>query len=237
MLNRRAFTLIELLVVIAIIAILAAILFPVFATARERARQASCLSNCRQIGLAIRMYNDDNQDGWPFARMMMSGPMRSEITWLDTVRDYTNSPILNRCPSDSSPLWDSSNPMDVRRTTYGINGYLTPNHPPYWGAVKAGQVTHPSHTIVVAELIDQTNKDHFMPMFWGSPPKVANPMVQNGQWDAAKGEPKTLSITRHRGGANYVFADGSARWLEFQKSWQQTPGASPTVDWYDPQRL
>lgn len=57
--KRTGFTLIELLVVIAIIAILAAILFPVFARAREKARQSSCLSNQKQIGLAILMYNQD----------------------------------------------------------------------------------------------------------------------------------------------------------------------------------
>ncbi len=62
---RKAFTLIELLVVIAIIAILAAILFPVFAQAKEAAKNASCLSNARQIGLANRMYLNDNDDSFP----------------------------------------------------------------------------------------------------------------------------------------------------------------------------
>ena len=63
--NRRGFTLIELLVVIAIIAILAAILFPVFAQAREKARQTSCLSNLKQIGLAFKMYVQDYDERWP----------------------------------------------------------------------------------------------------------------------------------------------------------------------------
>src|SRR5215213_8508984 len=63
--NRRGFTLIELLVVIAIIAILAAILFPVFAQAREKARQSSCLSNCKQICLATMQYVDDFDETFP----------------------------------------------------------------------------------------------------------------------------------------------------------------------------
>jgi len=63
--RKTGFTLIELLVVIAIIAILAAILFPVFAQARDKARQSTCLSNCKQIGLAIDMYTQDNDDILP----------------------------------------------------------------------------------------------------------------------------------------------------------------------------
>ncbi len=63
--SRRAFTLIELLVVIAIIAILAAILFPVFANAREKAREVACISNLRQIGTAVRMYVQDYDETFP----------------------------------------------------------------------------------------------------------------------------------------------------------------------------
>lgn len=80
--RRQAFTLIELLVVIAIIAVLAAILFPVFAQARERAKQAACISNLRQWGTAIGMYKSDYDDTFPLAYGWFE---RSDIGWLDMV--------------------------------------------------------------------------------------------------------------------------------------------------------
>jgi len=71
--KRNGFTLIELLVVIAIIAILAAILFPVFAQARAKARQTQCLNNMRQIGMAVQMYLNDNDEGYPFTMAIING--------------------------------------------------------------------------------------------------------------------------------------------------------------------
>jgi len=71
--KRNGFTLIELLVVIAIIAILAAILFPVFAQARAKARQTQCLSNMRQIGTAVQMYLNDYDEGYPFTMAIING--------------------------------------------------------------------------------------------------------------------------------------------------------------------
>src|SRR5438046_2949905 len=83
--NRRGgFTLIELLVVIAIIAILAAILFPVFAKAREKARQAACGSNCRQIGLGLMMYAQDYDD----TLVMRYYGLKSELSWKDVMAPY-----------------------------------------------------------------------------------------------------------------------------------------------------
>jgi len=227
---RRGFTLIELLVVIAIVAILAAILFPVFAQAREKARAASCLSQSRQLGMAISLYVQDNDEGFPFARMMM-GPMVP--SWLDTVQPYLRNRQIYRCPSDGSPFW--SNPMMPRPTSYGINGYFTPNHPPYNG-IRAGQVTYPATTIIVAEVAEDRRMDHFMPMFWGNPPRVSNPMMQAREWDSTRGEPQSLALRRHQGGSNFIFTDGHAKWHRFEQTWQQVPGHPPRVDWYDPLR-
>jgi prepilin-type N-terminal cleavage/methylation domain-containing protein/prepilin-type processing-associated H-X9-DG protein len=105
---RKGFTLIELLVVIAIIAILAAILFPVFAQAREKARQTGCLSNVKQIGLGIQMYVQDFDEHVP--RNAFADPPRvaegdhftncSSPRWMDVMQPYVKNTQLHNCPSD-----------------------------------------------------------------------------------------------------------------------------------------
>jgi prepilin-type N-terminal cleavage/methylation domain-containing protein len=94
--RRGGFTLIELLVVIAIIAILAAILFPVFAKAREKARQAACGSNCRQIGLALMMYAQDYDETLVMRYYGASG----QLSWKDVMVPYLKSSDIYRCPSN-----------------------------------------------------------------------------------------------------------------------------------------
>ena len=106
---RRGFTLIELLVVIAIIAILAAILFPVFAKAREKARQTSCLSNVRQIGVGVLSYVQDNDEFFPFHRTLVgSGQAISfpvypgtltVVLYCDAIYPYVKNAQIFRCPS------------------------------------------------------------------------------------------------------------------------------------------
>ena len=101
---KHAFTLIELLVVIAIIAILAAILFPVFAQARESARQTTCLSNMRQIGLAVRMYTQDYDETLPIFYAYNTQPAADITGHLGVevlLQPYTKSKDIFRCPDDS----------------------------------------------------------------------------------------------------------------------------------------
>ncbi len=108
---RGGFTLIELLVVIAIIAILAAILFPVFAGARERARSTKCLNNLKQLALACRQYADDNGGKLPDARISYNATQYSDWVgtqtvggWVDVTRGqiwpYVKSEEIYRCPTD-----------------------------------------------------------------------------------------------------------------------------------------
>jgi prepilin-type N-terminal cleavage/methylation domain-containing protein len=134
---RKGFTLIELLVVIAIIAILAAILFPVFAQAREKARQTGCLSNVKQIGLGVQMYLQDYDEYVP--RNAYADPPRvaegdhftncSSPRWMDVMQPYVKNTQLHNCPSDpfapisgtlperaSSTRWDRTGRMCTSRT-------------------------------------------------------------------------------------------------------------------------
>src|SRR5689334_18094759 len=113
--HRRAFTLIELLVVIAIIAILAAILFPVFAQAREAARMSSCISNQRQIGMGLTMYLQDYEETLPAADWgnafvgppftvfgFQNGAGVAPPTWADVFQPYVKNTKIMKCPSDGT---------------------------------------------------------------------------------------------------------------------------------------
>src|SRR6185437_593778 len=127
---RKGFTLIELLVVIAIIAILAAILFPVFAQAREKARQATCLSNLKQIGLATLQYNQDYDEYFYAHRYNLtggaqnplisaphgnniSGKALTKMFWISMLQPYTKSYDVFKCPSNPN-AWVVSNTDGVQ---------------------------------------------------------------------------------------------------------------------------
>jgi prepilin-type N-terminal cleavage/methylation domain-containing protein/prepilin-type processing-associated H-X9-DG protein len=193
----RAFTLIELLVAIAIIAILAGLLLPALARARERSRAIACLSQQRQIGLGVRFYADDN--GEEFPRSQHSAFANGQQTWGRAIAPglgvagpaWTNLLVsLYRCPSDRRPTpW-----------SYGQNVYfeLGPEDdytgkPETWRRVTG--IPKPGVTVLQAE--SATGADHIMTHFWTSAA------------DAAE-----VAAGRHGRRANYAFVDGHSQALE-----------------------
>jgi prepilin-type N-terminal cleavage/methylation domain-containing protein/prepilin-type processing-associated H-X9-DG protein len=128
--QRRAFTLIELLVVIAIIAILAAILFPVFAQAREKARQSACLSNMKQVGLALTMYAEDHDDTLPHGDITphFNAP-NAKPNFLAAIIPYTRNLGIFVCPSSvnaSSVGYNAkeNDPTPISNTNYQGNAVV-----------------------------------------------------------------------------------------------------------------
>ena len=125
--HQRGFTLIELLVVIAIIAILAAILFPVFAQVREKARATSCISNMRQIGMAVRLYVDDSDGAWPIFQAYNTldynnnpaPPWTANHLGVETeIAPYVHNHAIFRCPDDTGSPYLSSQPGVPNNTSY-----------------------------------------------------------------------------------------------------------------------
>lgn len=98
--TKNAFTLIELLVVIAIIAILAAILFPVFAQAREKARQASCMSNLKQLGLGVMQYIQDYDERYVLVRSVYPTANGAGVTWQSLIQPYVKNTQVTGCPDN-----------------------------------------------------------------------------------------------------------------------------------------
>lgn len=118
---KRAFTLIELLVVIAIIAILAAILFPVFAQAKAAAKQSACLSNTKQIGIALQIYEQDSDDTVaPNTLIEANGDI---YTWFELLQPYSKNKDIGVCPSaDKSTLFVAANPTKTK-LSYVLNNF------------------------------------------------------------------------------------------------------------------
>ena len=235
-----AFTLVELLVVIAIIAILAAILFPVFARARENARRTSCLSNLKQIGLAALQYNQDYDDYMPLTLMdsfFSDGTVRS--TWVETTQPYIKSSQVYRCPSDTDSSWDTPTsvygadstapPLIKRFASYQVNAYLINLGGFAMPYAHLSALQSPSKVVYLAEAGPKNVLDHFSPMCWGSP--VDASICDNGgsDWDSAKQETTQLAVHRHLDGSNYLYADGHAKWQKFSSLWFRDLNADPKI--------
>ena len=151
--ERRAFTLIELLVVIAIIAILAAILFPVFAQAREKARQASCASNMKQLGLAFLQYGQDYDETLPCSVAMQTvGGACSGVGWAGNIYSYVKSRGVYACPNDDSTPNINPVPATHSKLSYIYNDNLTNALYGYVGMFGVqSKMNSPSQTVLLWE--------------------------------------------------------------------------------------
>ena len=159
MARRAGFTLIELLVVIAIIAILAAILFPVFARAREKARQASCLSNEKQLGIALMMYVQDYDESYPYSYYYVNGVGGSGgyFHWSYLMQPYIKNWQLFVCPGDKNKGLDPTNPtLDYQapKISYIYNEVLMGRPRSQFRSVGLAEVEAPAELIAFCDITD-----------------------------------------------------------------------------------
>jgi prepilin-type N-terminal cleavage/methylation domain-containing protein/prepilin-type processing-associated H-X9-DG protein len=224
--RRPAFTLIELLVVIAIIAILAAILFPVFAQAREKARQATCASNCRQMAMAARMYlTDYDETVVPCYTKPIQG---RELLWMDLVDPYVKNIKMWHCPTWSAvyingernflPPGEGPNLRNIR-LSLGCNdwhyfagrsqqpillGAMGAHRPGMDIASREAEIENPANLIMA---LDAINVEFWTPsaMDWHNPVPKPGPVGSPVRGDVH---------LRHSGGFNAFFVDGHVRWMK-----------------------
>jgi prepilin-type N-terminal cleavage/methylation domain-containing protein/prepilin-type processing-associated H-X9-DG protein len=192
--HNRAFTLIEILVVIAIIAILAAILFPVFGRARENARRSSCGSNLKQIGLGLAQYTQDHDEKY------LAEQSSANKTFVSTLQPYIKSTQVFVCPSGAQAVIDKAvtpNPddgdiKDFRWKAFGDTGHygLNSNVTSASTPTSLSQVTEPAETAAGFDCSWYESSDILS--------------IGSSVQDAA----------RHLDGANILYCDGHVKWQE-----------------------
>ncbi len=214
--NRRGFTLIELLVVIAIIAILAAILFPAFAKARESARRASCSSNLKQIGIGIMQYTQEYDEKLPRTRIP-NVARGAEYNWVQVTQPYIKSFDLFRCPSNSNGGswmgWGDSveNPFPVRQSpvSYGMNYEIGDDQ---WNKANSGDPNGTGHGMSLATIQEPSRKILVGERVGGdrSEPGLMWSDWVTGGTDGGNAW-RDNGFAGHLGTSNYLFVDGHVK--------------------------
>jgi len=220
----RAFTLIELLVIIAIIAILAAILFPVFAKVREKARQTSCTSNLKQLGLAFVQYTQDNDEKYPCGTAPSTDTANygQGTGWAGEIYPYVKSNGVYICPDDSYEHFSYGYNQNVAT---GGTGVVPGN------AASLADFSAPTQTILLDEVMCWSSGYTQLP---STPGETQSPIADGLPWNGTGGQmcnlgncslgtdnavgilagkPGGTQHPRHTDNANYLMADGHVKWL------------------------
>jgi prepilin-type N-terminal cleavage/methylation domain-containing protein/prepilin-type processing-associated H-X9-DG protein len=227
---RAGFTLIELLVVIAIIAILAAILFPVFAQVRDKARMTSCGSNMRQLALGVMMYTQDNDETLPMVTNYAAPTALPERVWMSQVQPYIKNTGIYLCPSATnaaySPTWAGRGAIPIgynSLTGYDPLGVEAPT-----SVMVLAQFDEPARSVLFAETPSGPDGSKyrgytFDPMNGQvntSDIRLSTPLVAD--WDLVAGSPlspgklkpvfcRHMKDGKNRGMTQTVFADGHVK--------------------------
>ena len=214
--SQQGFTLIEILVVIAIIAILMSFIFPAVSRAKEQANVTKCISNVKQVALALTMWAGDHDDELPPVSETLKDSWVGQMIKGSYLKP--KSPILH-CPSDHS--WNGT----TRITSYGLNAMLTKGVEDHEGFLLSA-IENPSEAVLTAELNEKV---------WGSTTPVTqdyfDPKGWDGDWTEKDGQrrPMHLDETRHGDKSVYSYVDGHAKLESFKSTYEKV-----TTNRYDP---
>ncbi|MDH7569678.1 MAG: DUF1559 domain-containing protein [Armatimonadota bacterium] len=223
--RREGFTLIELLVVIAIIAILAAILFPVFARARENARKSGCLSNLKQLGNGLMMYVQDYDERYPAAVYNESRVNPPGIFWAQCLYPYVKNYKVYNCLTGGG----RGGPQPL---TY--NYWTFPVRPDYgWNTrlnfISGAAITRPSEIVAIADCSHQVFCDHVGRIAWSN----SSDQILYPASGRTREEFMNDRYSRHLGGEQICFADGHAKWFPSPAIWG-SGSAADNNQWLGP---